>query len=192
MSPSTRLGPWTPSTPEERLDRLESLALIQQLPARYARAVDSRDIDTLVELFVPDVRVGPDTSGREAMRAWFVEALSRMRMTVHFVGQHVVDFHDADNATGTVYCQDELDWPDRGTFDLGKLQYRDRYVRLDGEWYFRYRRYHRVYIVDALERPAHGRLDGDIDGLSIHGLPDADESWGRFWAEVGVDPYPAG
>jgi ketosteroid isomerase-like protein len=188
MSPSTRLGPWSPSTPEERLDRLESLALIQQLPARYARAVDARDMDALVELFVPDVKAGPGASGRDAMRAWFVEALSRMRMTVHFVGQHVVDFQDADNATGTVYCHDELDFPDRGTWEWGKIQYWDRYVRLDGEWFFKYRRFNRAYIVDALERPAHGAVDV-IEGLPSSTLPDVYETWGSFWAEVGVDPY---
>ena len=54
----TRLGSWVPSTAEEKLDRLESLAEIRQLPSRYALAVDPRDVDGLVSLFVPDVRVG--------------------------------------------------------------------------------------------------------------------------------------
>ena len=37
----SRLGVWQPSNAEERLDRLESLADIRQLPVRYALAVDS-------------------------------------------------------------------------------------------------------------------------------------------------------
>ena len=38
-----------------RIDRLESLAEIQQLPIRYALAVDGRDLDAWVNLFVVDV-----------------------------------------------------------------------------------------------------------------------------------------
>ena len=60
----SRLGTWKPATPEERLDRMESLADIRQLPYRYALALDSRDMDALVDLFVPDVRVGRDETGR--------------------------------------------------------------------------------------------------------------------------------
>jgi hypothetical protein len=41
----SRLGAWTPVGLEERLDRMESLAAIRQLPYRYALAVDSRDMD---------------------------------------------------------------------------------------------------------------------------------------------------
>ena len=61
----SRLGTWEPSSLEERVDRLESLAAIRQLPSRYALALDSRDMESLVQLFVPDVRVGSDTSGRD-------------------------------------------------------------------------------------------------------------------------------
>ena len=64
----SRLGTWTPSTIEERIDRMESLAEIRQLPVRYALALDSRDIATLVTLFPADVRVGADrTRARRAV-----------------------------------------------------------------------------------------------------------------------------
>ena len=52
-----------------RIDRLESLDQIRQLPARYALALDMRDMDAMVGLFAPDVRVGKDASGRQALRA---------------------------------------------------------------------------------------------------------------------------
>jgi zinc transport system permease protein len=42
---------------EARLDRLESLEQIRQLPARYGLALDMRDMDALAGLFVEDVRV---------------------------------------------------------------------------------------------------------------------------------------
>ncbi len=65
----SRLGTWKPASTEERLDRMESLADIRQLPYRYALALDSRDMDALVDLFVPDVRVGRDEFGRDALQA---------------------------------------------------------------------------------------------------------------------------
>ena len=37
----------------ERLERLEAIEAIRQLASRYALAVDSRDVDALVELGDP-------------------------------------------------------------------------------------------------------------------------------------------
>ena len=45
-------------------------------------------------------------------------------------------------------------------------------------------------MVDALERPYHGAGVGeDHDRLTTNQLPEAFESWGRFWTEVGSDPF---
>jgi hypothetical protein len=69
------------------------------------------------------------------------------------------------------------------------LQYWDTYVRVDGEWCFDRRKFLRWYMVDALERPAHGAgVGAGHDSLTTNQLPDAFESWRRFWDEVGVDP----
>jgi len=180
----SRLGPWRPTTADERLDRVESLAEIQQLPARYALALDSRDMDALVSLFVPDVRVGPDERGRDALKVWFTEAMKRPHVSVHFVGNHIVDFDDADHAHGIVYCHDELERPESGAWELGKLQYWDDYARVDGEWCFARRRFHRWYLVDALTRPAHGAgVNDGSDPLAARQLPEAFDTWARFWAD---------
>jgi hypothetical protein len=189
----SRLGPWQPGNADERLDRLESFAAIRQLPVRYALALDSRDLDALVALFTPDVRVGRDHTGRDALRAWFVGTLRGLTTSVHFVGNHVVDLDDADHAHGVVYCRDELARPNGG-WDCGMLQYWDTYVRVDGpggrEWCFDRRKFLRWYIVDALERPSHGAgVGGGHDILTTNQLPEAFESWSRFWAEVGSDPF---
>jgi hypothetical protein len=176
----SRLGTWKPTTPEARLERLESLAEIQQLPYRYALGVDSRDMDALVALFVPDVRVGRDRQGREALKEWFTAALSRPRTSVHFVGNHIVDLDGPDDAHGIVYCRDELEQPASGEWHIGVLQYWDTYRRVDGEWCFHRRKFHRWYMVDALERPRHGAGVGG-DGLTTIQLPEAFESWAAFW-----------
>ena len=178
----SRLGKWEPSTFEARLDRVEAVASIRQLAFRYALAVDSRDMDALVALFVPDVRVGRDAVGREALKAWFTETLRVPRVTVHFVGNHIIDFDDADHARGIVYCRDELDVPATESWNVGMFQYWDTYVRIDGEWFFERRRFHRWYIVDALTRPSHGAGVSDGTGsLTTHQLPEAFETWDQFW-----------
>jgi hypothetical protein len=181
-------GPWA-ATGAERLERLESLLAIQQLAFRYAVAVDSRDLDSLVSLFIPDVRVGKDQSGRAALRSWFDEILRDLRVSIHFVGNHVVDFDDRDHARGIVYCHDELERPDSGSWQRGKLQYWDQYRRVGGEWYFARRQFHRWYLVDAVERPAHGAgVNTGFDPLPTGLLPDAYPSWSRFWGADTEEP----
>ncbi len=185
----SRLGTWEPQGVEERLDRMESLASIQQLPVRYALALDSRDMDSLVALFAPDVRVGREQSGREALKGWFTETMGAMRTSIHLVANHIVDFDDADHAHGVVYCHDELEWPDRGEWEQGKLQYWDSYVRVDGEWCFARRRFHRWYIADALSRPSAGAgVNDGTDALSTGLLPDSFPTWAPFWDTAGGPP----
>jgi hypothetical protein len=181
----SRLGSWTPCSLEERLDRMESLAMIRQLPYRYALALDSRDIASLAALFVPDVRVGKQEVGRDALQRWFTAAMRKPRTSVHFIGNHVVDFTDADHARGIVYCRDELERPETREWEIGMLQYWDSYARVDGEWCFERRHFHRWYLVDALTRPAHGAgVDDGSDPLHARQLPEAFPSWHEFWAQA--------
>ena len=172
--------PVGPASLETRIDRLESLEAIRQLPHRYALAVDTRNLDDLVALFVEDVQVGRDRSGRLALRAWFAEALGAVGATVHSVASHVVDLDGADRARGVVTCRDEVDRD--GEWAVGCLQYWDDYERRDGRWYFARRRFHRWYLADAGTRPRVGMGVGG-DGLETGRLPDAWPSWGRFWEE---------
>ncbi|HEX2383997.1 MAG TPA: nuclear transport factor 2 family protein [Acidimicrobiales bacterium] len=183
----SRLGPWNPTTIEDRLDRMESLASIRQLPYRYAVAVDSRDMDMMVDLFVPDVRVGKDEIGRESLKRWFTDTLSKTKSSCHFVGNHIVDFDDADRARGIVYCHDELEHPTKDEWAQGQLQYWDTYRRVDGEWCFERRRFHRLYICDWLTRPSHGAsAEADTAVLSTHQLPEAYPSWHAYWEGMGA------
>lgn len=180
-----RLGPWQPDTAADRLDRLESLAAIRQLAMRYALALDSRDMDALVGLFAPDVKMGGGRQGRAALRAWYDAAMRLPRTSIHMVLNHIVDFHDIDHATGVVYCRDELERPESGAWEVGTIQYWDTYERVDGEWCFAKRKFHRWYLVDALTRPSHGAgvNTGTVsDPLYATQLPEAFQSWNEFWA----------
>ena len=157
MTGDSRLGQWQPQSVEERLDRMESLAAITQLPARYAQALDARDMDALVELFHPDVQVGRDRAGRSALKEYFTELMARFGVSIHLVANHIVDFIDADTATGVVYCRDELGDVDGDGWRVGAIQYWDDYERVRGEWCITRRRLHRWYLVDADEVPGHGQ-----------------------------------
>src|SRR4051794_6176828 len=93
------------------MDELEHLAAyeqIRQLAARYAVAVDARDLDALVTLFVDDVRVGRDGRGRQALRESFDTSLRDIGMSILNLGTHVIDLTDDDHATGVVYCKAEI------------------------------------------------------------------------------------
>lgn len=179
------MGEWLPQTLDQRLDRLESLEAIRQLASRYALAVDTRDMQALADLFEPEVKVGPRLTGRAALRDWFAEAMSHAQTSIHFVGNHVIEFSDADHATGIVYCHDQLDRPDFQTWDVGYLLYGDTYIRVDGEWVFSERRLSRWYLIDALERPAHGKgVNSGHDPLRASQLPEMFHSWQRYWDGV--------
>src|SRR5262245_23746288 len=81
---------------------------IRDLVCRYALAVDSRDLDTLVSLFVPDVDAGRRGTGRAALREYYSEVLRTFRSSMHLVGTTVVDVDESGStAHGHTYCTAE-------------------------------------------------------------------------------------
>jgi SnoaL-like domain len=123
------------TTLENRIDRLESLDAIRQLPAKYALALDMRDIDNLVTLFPEDVRVGKYENGRSALRAYMDGTLrSPFTGTSHHIGGHIIEFDDPDNAHGIVYSKNEHETGEEWV--IMQMLYADDYVRIGGRWYF--------------------------------------------------------
>jgi hypothetical protein len=164
------------------IDRLIAHAEIRQLVARYALAVDSRDLDSLVGLFVEDVRVGRDRAGRAALREFFDRSLREVGVTILNVGTHVIELDDADHARGVVYCRGEVEVGEKWVVQA--IQYRDAYERRDGTWYITRREHLLWYGADVLERPLglppanwpeHHTGKGE--------LPELWPSWGAFWSE---------
>ena len=91
-----------------RIDRVESHLAIQQLAARYALAVDSKDVDGVVSLFVEDVNAGGSWgTGREALTRFYGDALSHFYRSMHLIAGHVIAFDDGDHAHGVVHCRAE-------------------------------------------------------------------------------------
>ena len=175
---SSRDDDWQPSTAAEQLDRLVSSDQIAQLPVRYALAVDSRNMDDLVELFIDDVRVGHGRSGRDSLKDWMTGALAQHGRTIHLVANHILTFADADHATGIVYCRDEVE--NDGQWTIGHIQYWDTYERREGRWYFVRRRYNRWGVVDEVHRSKSG-LGGSSPAATE--LPQVWPSWHEFYAQ---------
>lgn len=100
---------------------------IRQLASRYAVFMNHRDLDSLVGLFVDDVRVGRQSSGREALRADFVRQLRPLGRSILQVTNHVIDVSDADHATGVVGTRGEIELD--GQWVIQVIEYHDTYER---------------------------------------------------------------
>lgn len=183
-----------------RIDRLESLDAIRQLPARYALALDMRDMDAMVWLFPGDVRVGKERSGRAALRAYMDGTLrAPFTGTSHHIGGHVIEFDDPDHAHGVVYSKNEHETPVPGGQDewvIMQMMYVDDYVRQDGRWYFARRLPLYWYAADLNQPPvgeAKMRWPGTepVEGNFHKLFPSWDEFWARDGAPDGPVPEPA-
>ena len=168
-----------------RIERIEAQLAIQQLPIRYALAVDSRDLDNLVALFTDDVNCGRWGVGRAALKSFYgsEHILRGFYRSIHQICGHAVDLVDADHATGRVYCRAEHE--DNGKWVVMAICYFDHYVRRDGHWYFERRDEQHWYSTDWLERPGTPRFQNwpgkyESDKYQPR-LPQGFPNWASFW-----------
>jgi hypothetical protein len=161
------------------MQRVEAQLEIGQLPIRYAMAIDARDLDTWVSLFVPDVQVGRDRFGRDALRGYIEPLVRGFGRSIHQICGHRVELIDADSARGAVYCRAEHEVDER--WIVMGICYFDEYRRVDGTWLFARRREKHWYAADINEHPQSVGFD------SWHHLtpplPEAFETWVPFWAQ---------
>ncbi|MAE97446.1 MAG: hypothetical protein CL910_22580 [Deltaproteobacteria bacterium] len=166
------------------LARLLAYQEIRQLASHYAVALDARDLDRLAGLFMPDVQVGRDRSGREALRESFDQQLRAIGVSFLLVGSHAIDLVSEEEATGVVYCKAEIQDGERWIHQA--IQYHDRYARRDGHWYFVRRKHLLVY---GLEQPASPLDQPSANWPERHdgrgSVPQSLASWQQFW---GHDP----
>jgi uncharacterized protein (TIGR02246 family) len=139
---------------ERRMRRLEDRLELQELPARYARAIDDRDIPGLLECFCEDgtfARYDGSSSvtGHEAIERFYREILGGYGMSVHIPHVQVVETLDDDTASGWVLSHAELAAGDR--FVVCAIRYHDDYRRDDGRWRFQRRRVAFWYFADWAE-----------------------------------------
>jgi ketosteroid isomerase-like protein len=166
-------------------ERALAIVEIQQLAHRYAVSLDARDLDALVALYVPDVRVTREASGREALRADFDRTLRAVGATFLQVGSHVVDFTDDDHASGVVYTRGEIQdgGPDSARWIVHAIQYHDSYERRDGRWLFARRKHLLVYGAELGENPLTlPPAEWPKRQTGRGTVPWSLETWRRFWA----------
>jgi hypothetical protein len=179
----------------ERVTWIEDRLDIGQLPIRYAIAVDERDVDSWVALFVPDIQLGRDSRGREALRRFITPKLRWFYRSVHQIVGHRVELLGSDIARGHVYCRAEHEVADR--WIVMAIRYDDEYRKVDGEWLFSRRRERHWYAADVTERPQTVAFDSWGTTPGGPGLPQNASTWAEFWeshdaADVTSQPAGAG
>jgi 3-phenylpropionate/cinnamic acid dioxygenase small subunit len=164
---------------ERRIGRIEDTLEIQQLAVRYALATDDRDVDSWVELFVPDVAVGRGQVGREALRAVITPQLRLFYRSIHMIVGHRIELLDEQTARGAVYCRAEHEVGQR--WIVVAIRYDDDYQKVNGHWHFARRRDRHWYEADVVEQPQSVGF-GSWDGAPPRPrLPQASTAWTSFW-----------
>ena len=169
-----------------RLDRLEALDEIRQLAAKYSLSLDMRDLDAHVNLFAPDIRVSRELSGRGHLKRWLDDTLRlQFTGTSHHVGNHVIEFDDAEHAHGVVYSKNEHETPCANgdtEWVIMQMLYWDDYQRIEGRWYFRRRLPCYWYATDLNKPPMGDNKMRWPDRESYAGaFHDLWPSWREFW-----------
>ena len=166
---------------EARIERLEALDEIRQLAAKYAVALDSRDLDALVNLFIDDVSVG-ERRGRAALREWYdTEMRHDLLGSAHGVLGHVIDVHDVDHASGLAYSRNDLETESVWVIEF--LAYLDGYERRNRRWFF-VRRIPLFWYQGDITDPLVGGQKMRWPDAPRHdgGFHDAFPSWSDFWS----------
>lgn len=167
----------------DAVDELLARDRIRQLAARYAVAVDAKDLDALAGLFAGDVDNGRYGAGPEGVRTFYDTSLRRFHCSVHLVANHVIDLGvdgEDDRASGVVYChaRHHVLAPKEHWFDEA-LAYFDTYERIDGAWLFRRRRVRTWYRETTTERVVPEVLH---EGPKRGGrMPEAFPTFEPFW-----------
>jgi len=125
---------------EARLRRLEDRSELHELVARYAVAIDDRDLGGIAELFTADgafrSRDGVmNAQGRAAVLAQFRGRFAALKVSNHFSHDHILTFDtDPDRARGLLTAHAEV-WRN-GCALIAALRYQDSYRRELGRWRF--------------------------------------------------------
>jgi hypothetical protein len=169
---------------DEAIARIEAYQAIQQLAIRYAIAIDSRDLDLMVEQWVPDVWMGKAFgAGRDAVRRFFGEVLQGFYRSVHMIVGHEIHVTGPDTATGRVYCRAEHE--SGANWVVQAIVYEDTYRRVGQSWGFA-KRVHRHWYSTPIDEAPSGPTFENWPGRTgpLPDLPHRWQSWDRFWGNV--------
>lgn len=142
-----------------RVRKLEAIAAIRDLAARYVFAIDDRDIDGVAACFAENARFRSrdgrmNATGRAAIMEQFARRFSVLGHGAHYTHDHVIRVNnDASAASGLVSLHAEL--MRNGGPMLASLRYEDVYCIEDGRWKFADRLLSFLYYLNTEEYLAH-------------------------------------
>lgn len=172
---------------ETRIQRIEARLEIENLIARYANAVDDRDLEAVGDCFCEDAVFGrwngtDRAEGRESIVQFYHDRLGGTGPSFHVPHACEIEIHDATTASGTVTAHAEMSVD--GMLLIAAFRYLDRYRRdPDGRWRFLERLTRFYYFMP------HEELDtayASAERIRFPGppmpadLPDGLETWARF------------
>jgi hypothetical protein len=134
MMPSTRR--FALATVENRIQKLEDRAELQDLVATYFQATDDDDYDRLSACFTSDAIFAASgfsaSSGRSGIIDLLKSARAGMGQTVHTPNYVQIIFGDSDSASGVVAAHLELGIGEVTYY--GAVRYVDEYRRENARW----------------------------------------------------------
>ena len=155
---------------------------IRELPLRYAKAIEARDVDAMAELFAADARFGDYGTGPDACRRLMTDTMADSLFAVILVTNHLVELDDADHARGEVWalCYAQID----AGFNEQLLRYEDRYTREGGSWKFLHRK-HRLWYGQVRDASPFDQEPAKWprSQFGVGDIPLADERFRSWWDE---------
>lgn len=138
----------------DRVERLDDIAAIQALRARYHELVNEDAGNRLYELFAPDAVVSyggrPEVQGRENIRAFF--ASFPVQSARQFIHNHVIEVNGS-RGTGSSYLDGRPVRDGKSFYVVGRFD--DEYIKADGQWLFQRVVLKVHYMIEASERWDH-------------------------------------
>lgn len=183
-------------TLEDRLWRLEARVAIQELVAHYCYTLDLRDTDALMACFTEDAELrrsdGTFASGRDELRAYYLDNLRLMGPTMHLtLGNLVLDTLDRTSASGRHYGLAEHAVDDE--LVVAAMTYNHEYRLVDGRWLISRRVVEFWYFCRAADLFAHYGTRGQHwwRGVAPPQLPESSPTWAAFARDhLGAGPQP--
>lgn len=136
------------ATLEDRIQRLEDRAELQDLVATYFQATDDDDYGRLGDCFTSDATFAasgfPASSGRQGIIDLLKSARAGMGQTVHTPNYVQLNFADNVSAIGVVSAHLELGIGD--TTYYAAVRYVDEYRRENARWYIVHREMRVIHV----------------------------------------------
>jgi hypothetical protein len=119
---------------------------LRRLAERYVDAVNRFDAEAWGQTWAPDGEwhVGEVYVGREKMVERWTAIMGSLPGVYMHVYSGVIDDVTGDTASGRWYMGEFLHLPG-GARSMNSICYYDTYVRIDGEWYIKTRKFEALY-----------------------------------------------